>query len=450
MHTKLIFSPRSLATIVGLALTLSIYVASQTLREPLLVLVIDSSPSVRPYWPEMQRAAQELIRNAPAQAAVAIVGIDAEARKSDIFAPARRSEAFAFIQSLRIGGKLTDLSRGTDAALALLQQADPARGMVVYLTDGKLVVPINFRQRGSFFELLRREFTPRRNIEVRVINVQGDQASPAEKLPSNVRFIPLASASELPGTIAGHLTAQIEEALGNAPAPLPSVAPSGLSANRQANWLTYGLPVTLLLLTGVAALIVRRRRKSRLAALAAANGMAGEPPPDVLREQDLMSSNEPSLETEPPVVLITASDGADRRGQMRRRLVHPGEQAIIGNNRFADLCLPGLRQARALQLRYDGHTFKVFRLRPQTGEELDDVKLNEAMAPVEFYVSEKDVLCVGDFRLNFLVTAADAVPDSWLRPESPPTTPIETLPMATRRRAALRGLGDQHYVNGES
>lgn len=178
--------------------------------------------------------------------------------------------------------------------------------------------------------------------------------------------------------------------------------------------------------------------------------MADEPPPDVLREQDLTPSQELLPEAEPPVVLITASDEAHRRSQTRRLLMHAGEQAIIGNNRFADLCLPGLSQARALQLRYDGHTFKVFRLQPQTGEELDDVKLNEAMAPVEFNVSEKDVLNVGDFRMNFMVTAPDAVPESWLRPESPPPAQIETLPSATRRRAALRSLGDQHYVNEES
>jgi hypothetical protein len=342
------------------------------------------------------------------------------------------------------------LSRGTDAALALLQKADPARGMVVYLTDGNLVVPSNFRQRGSFFELLRREFTPRTNIEVRVINVQGEQALPTEKLPANVRFIPLETAHELPGTIAEDLTPQIKKALGNAPAPVPSLAPSGPSANRLSPWLTYGLPVALLLLATLSALIIRRRRQVRLAALAELNGVTDEPPPDVLREQDLRASKEPLPEPEPPVALITASDEANRRSQTRRRIVHPGEQAIVGNNRFADLCLPGLRQARALQLRYDGKTFKVFRLRPQTGEELDDVKLNQAVAPVEFNVSEKDVLCVGDFRLNILLTASDAVPESWLRSESPPPAPIETLPVATRRRAALRGLGDQHYVNGES
>lgn len=419
---------------------------AQSQSGTLLIVILDTSPSVRIYWPEIQSSAQELIRNTPEQVAVGVVGIDAEAQKSDVFTPARRAEALDFVQGLKIGGKLTDLARGTDAALALLQQANPSRCVIIYLTDGKLVVPKTFRNQGTFFDLLRREFTPRSNVEVVVVNVKGERAAQREPMPSNVRILSLQSSGELREAIARHLTPTVKEKLETVIVATPEQPEEEpMSA---AGWLKYGLPGLILMLATVIGAMAWKRGRNRRAVATGGIVVLDQPPADVMREEDLLPSQAPAEIVAPPVALVTATDPANRREGARRRILRAGEQAIVGVYKFAELALPGLRQARTLQLRFDGKVIRAFRLRPQLGEGLDDVKVNQASAPPDFCLGDKDVLKVGDFILHFVITREDEVPESWLKTDMPPHPRSHMHLTTSGRRPAPRKVGDRYYDNG--
>src|ERR1051325_1607786 len=222
----------------------------------LLVTVVDTSPSVGRYWKEMQQAAKQIIAGAPEQSSSAVVGIDAEAVKSDVFDPARKADAIKFVDGLTIGGRFTDLARGTDAALSVLQGANPNRCVLVYLTDGKLTVPNTFREKGTFYDLLRREFSPRNNVTVLIVNVRGDNAMMNESLPPNVKIFPLKSASELPDIVRQTLSPAINEKLTATTSPA-SQSPLQISgSNNRAYWIAGVAVISFL---GLSFLVLRKR-----------------------------------------------------------------------------------------------------------------------------------------------------------------------------------------------
>jgi hypothetical protein len=421
---------KNLLIVVVSVISLAVSAIAGAGSEALLIIVSDTSPSVSQYWDDQQRAAKALIAGAPPQVSIGVVGIDAEARKSELFAPSERARAAEFIDQLRIGGRFTDLARGTDAALALLQQADPVRGMIVYLTDAVLTVPKTFRDRRDFFDLLRREFQPRENIEVVVVSVRGGPLPQTENLPRNVSIVSLQSADQLKNLVAQNLSLAIREKLKQA-AALP--APDAAAIEATGSWITYAASgLALLLALSAGAWSWRRRRAAQIDGDDAAAGFLAEAPPDVMREEDL---NAPETVPAPPIAVIFAEDAGGRRGVVRQKVLRAGEQAVVGAAGFVEIPLAGLKQGRTLALRFDGQVVKAFRLRPSSRQEMDDVRFNQQTAPVEFVLGEKDALKVGAFNLSLVVTEEGAAPSSWARAEKPQRAPTLQLSSAGRRPA---------------
>jgi len=372
----------------------------------LLVQVIDSSPSVRAYWKKMQQAAKDIMTSAPPTASVAIVGIDAEAVKSEVFEPSRRSDAMQFVDGLKIGGRFTDLARGTDAALSLLQGANPAQSVLIFLTDGELRVPRNFRNRSTFYDLMRREFTKRTNVTVLVVNVRGTDAAANEVLPQNVKILPLKSATELPRIIEQTLSPMINDKLTVAPTPLPKpVEQSREAASNRGYWIG-GIGVAASILAAVALFVWRRNRGHQTK-----RASYESTPENLLRPQDLEPQAPASVASE-PVVLLTA-DGFNKKTGRRmppsRTIIRAGETVTIGSSRFVELSLEGLKQAQTLRVGFDGKVVHVDRLRPASIGELDKVFLNQQPAPIQFKLTEEDALTVEDFNLQLTVTTEELV-----------------------------------------
>lgn len=374
----------------------------------LLVQIIDSSPSVRAYWKQMQQAAKDIMTSAPATASVAIVGIDAEAVKSEVFEPSRRSDAMQFVDGLKIGGRFTDLARGTDAALSLLQGANPAQSVLVFLTDGELRVPKNFRNRSTFYDLMRHEFTKRTNVTVLVVNVRGTGAAANEVLPQNVKILPLKSATELPRIIEQTLSPTINDKLTKltvAPTPLPKPVEQSRVASNRGYWIG-GIGVAASLLAAVL-LFVWRRNRGRQTKRASDEGV----PENLLRPQDLQPQAPAPVASE-PVVLLTA-DGLNKKTGRRmppsRAIIRAGETVTIGSSRFVELSLEGLKQAQTLRVGFDGKVVHVDRLRPSNIGELDKVFLNQQPAPIQFKLTEEDALTLDDFNIQLTVTTEELV-----------------------------------------
>lgn len=423
------------APVILLAISPAIGVIAGSGADALLIIVSDTSPSVRQYWSDQQRAAKELIASAPQEATIGIVGIDAEARKSELFAAAERVQAAEFIDQLKIGGRFSDLARGTDAALALLQQANPVRGIIVYLTDGVLTVPKTFRDRGNFLDLLHREFQPRENIEVIVVNVRGDSTPLSETLPHNVNIVSLRSSDQLKDVVAQNLSIAIREKLRPeiaSPSPVTTVAWS------TGSWIKYcASGLILLLALSAGAWSWRRRRAARSDKADAELDPLETPPPDAMREDELSA---PETKPELLIAVILAEDAVGRRGVIQQKILRAGEQAVVGAARFVELPLDGLKQGRSLALRFDGHAVKAFRLRPSSRQEMDDVLLNQQVAPVTFVFGENDALKIGAFNLSLVVTEEGTKPSSWVKPESPPRiqAPLRLNSVGRRPSLAVR------------
>lgn len=400
-----------------------------TSTESLLIPVIDSSPSVRSYWSQMRRAAKEIIQDAPDQTSFAVVGIDAEAVKSQVFAPSRKAEALAFIDGLKIGGTFTDLWRGSDAALALIQQANPSSCVLVFLTDGRLTVPKSFRNKSSFFDLLRREFVSRRNITVLVVNVGGDKSAERESLPPNVKIVSLKSADELRASIERILTPTIKQTLAVEPPTVQAAATLRAPARRNYGYLMGAIGATLLLIIAVA-VVARKRARSK-----ERSEITADAPANLLRPEEL-APPEPE-EIAEAVVLVTAErvdERTGRRALAQRSLVSAGGHIVVGNSSFADLILEGLKQPQALQIGFDGKAVRVCRLRPQGIGELDNVWLNQQPAPIQFNMTDKDTVTIGSLSIKLLITTEDAVPSSLVRSETKWRVKPDQAPPATSRR----------------
>jgi hypothetical protein len=407
--------------------------------ESLLIPIIDSSPSVRGYWKEMKRSAKQIIQSAPDQASVALVGIAAEAVKSRVFAPSRKADAIAFVDSLKIGGNFTDLGRGADAALAVAQQANPSRCVLVFLTDGRLTVPKTFRDKSTFYDLLRREFTARSNVTVLIVNVRGDKSAERETLPQNVRIFSLKSADELRAMIERTLAPTIKQTLTVEIPTAQSVTtkPPDIPTRSKRVYLMGGLGAVLLLIIAIAVVARKRARNQRMSEI------ADDAPANLLRPEDLVPS-EPETMAE-PVALVTAERVDERTGRRtfaQHSLVRAGGHIVIGNSRFADLILEGVKQPQSLQIGFDGKAVRVYRLRPHGIGELDNVCLNQQPAPIEFNMTERDAVIIGSLSIKLLITTEDAAPSSLVRGETAWRLKPDQANHATSRRVVGSHMRD--------
>lgn len=405
---------------------------------PLVVGVIDTSGSMRKYFGSVQRTADDFIQRTPPRAAVALVAINNEADKSPIYPPERRAEAAKFIAGLRISGRYTDLSRGTDAALALLQEAHHSQAVLVYFTDGQLTVPATFKHRQSFLDLLRREFGERRsNVHVIVVSFGAKQAAAAPpNLPTNIRIIPVESDGDLQQALEGVLAPAVTQHLSVPPAeaaPAAQMTPLATQTSQPDSATVYLVGLLLLSAVTAAALLVRRRR--RRPAQEAPDVEWPEPVENILRPDDL-ARREEEVEPEPVALLDFRSPdvGPYQAGFTRRTALRVTEAVTVGGSEFVGIHLPGLAQPETLRLSFDGAACRVARLRSSVAGNLDAVRLNGEEAPIQFRLAPGDELAVGGFTVSLMIASDEAAAFE----PSPPAAVAATPPRNVRGRRMLR------------
>lgn len=414
-------------------------VAPKTQTMPLVVGIVDTSPSMKQYLEAARRTATEFIKRTPPRVAVAVVGINNEADKSPIYAPERRAEAVEFIARLKLGGRFTDLSRGTDAALALLQEANPSQAVVVYFTDGQLQVPPTFKHRLNFIELLRQEFGERRNnVHVVVVSFGKKQAVAPANVPPNVKIIPVGSDGELQQALENVLTPAVTQHLSASQAQAeqpPTVAPA-VTQPQSGSALSHFLAGLLLLSAlGAVAFLIRRKKlgQKREARNAESGGGQEESVENILQQSDLSAQSEEAAAE--PVALLDIRRLDARPGEAsfsRREAVRVAEAVIVGGSEFTGIHLPGLIQPETLRLSFDGAACRVARLRPRAAGKLDSVKLNGESAPIQFQFAPGDVLDVGDFTVSLLL-ASESTADM-VEPQPSAAVEVATLRPASKHR----------------
>jgi hypothetical protein len=408
-----------------------------------LIVVADTSGSVRRVLGEIKSRGKEIVASAPAGTRIGVVGINWEASKG-LFADS--SSASEFIDRLTTGGRYTDLGRGNDAAMSLLQEAGAKRSVVVFLTDGELQVPAGFKNREIFTAMLKREYSARPDVLVFVMNVRSTPLAGSDTLPQNVTVIPLKDWESARGIVAESLAPQIRAQLVPPQAPQPPAPPALETTgaqNSHGRSLRPVYAVAGLLIAATAAalfLALRRRRRS-------VEGVEPEPkaaePENILREEDLTPVVESKSKLEPVLILsATPSDRGDRAASPRAFL-RAGERLIIGKSRhLSELVLPKLSQSQTLELAFDGENIEAFRLSPAAGEPLDRVRLDGGDAPIRFSWGDGERISVGSYEVEMLLADENALSafDTNRRTGavivgSPPQAAAQRMPRGRLRRS---------------
>lgn len=373
-----------------------------------IILVADTSPSVKNQLNEIKLRGKEILAIAPPCTRFGIVSINWEAIKKTF---ADKTEAENFLDSLTVGGKYTDLNRGIDAALSLLPSS--GKSVVVFMTDGKATVPATFKNKESFIEVLRREYSARPEVKVFVLNVKGEPLAKGETLPPNVTIIPISDWQAARSVIAETLAPQIKQQLAAPPTPNnptrteESNQPEKTAVFNKNLILISGAIIAVAALVGL--FIFLRVRRNRLRKQE--ENLLSEQPENILRDEDLQKPV--AEETVPEAVLmIEAINVKNENGHFaispQRSFLHIKERLTIGGSRLlAGMYLESLNQSQTLEISFDGKIAGVVRLRPDAGESLDAVILNGQNAPKCFLLNpnEPNQLLVGAYELKF--TLAD-------------------------------------------
>lgn len=395
-----------------------------------LVVVPDTSGSVRRLLGEIKLRSKEIVAVAPPGTRIGVVGINWEASKGLFADP---SSAGEFIDRLTTGGRYTDLGRGNDAAMSLLQEAGAKRAVVAFLTDGELEVPAGFKNRETFIEMLKREYSARPDVRVFVLNVRRTPLAGSDTLPPNVSVIPLSDWQSARNIIAESLAPQIRAQLEQPPPPPAPVGSGAVTPQGSpGRSLTPVYVAVGLLVAGLSlflALHWRRRRGAEPKPKAAE-------PENLLREEELTPEAEPSAKAEPVLILSAAPSGRADRAAAQRAVLRAGERLTLGKSRhLSGLALPELNQSQTLELAFDGESIEAFRLSPAAGESLDQVRLDKGNAPIHFSPCDGERISVGSYEVELLLAdeGALSVYDTTRRTLSVNLNPVqETVPQRGR------------------
>lgn len=376
-------------------------VAPATEMRPTMVLVLDVSLSVTGSIEKMRNVAKQAIELAPENTIFGIVPVGSQASKH-IFK--NKAEAISYLDQLSLMSLYTDLGRGTDAVLSVLQEVQAVKPtLVVYLTDGKVSLPKEFKDKADFREVLIREFSQRPDFSVLVLNV-AVKPMDVTGLPPNVKVIPLSNWGEAEREMKNALAARIQEQL-TAPTlaakPESALAPTVPPVPERPNQNLYAYAAgTILLVTLIVGAVywLSRRRKKDAPPITENN----DEPVDMMRSEDLQEAEKAVA---PPTALLefqgAATSGDGRRISYETLLA--GEKRIVGKSSSADLSFACLRQPTTLEFRFDGEKLMVFRLRPLQHADIDELFLNESEAPLRFVFQPGDSLHVNGLEIKLIL-----------------------------------------------
>lgn len=404
-------TPQQLAATTGSAVRLE-EAASKT---PIIIEVIDTSGTVSRTLPQIKQVARDILAAAPASSRFGVISVNTEAQKKMF---QQRAEAADYIDTFKAAKSgFTDLNRATDAALTLIQGEGESRPtVIIYLTDGKLEVPKSFKDKSDFITVLRREFTPRPNLRVIVVRVNGGQLpKDTETLPPNVTFFPITNWAVAQAEVAKTLVPQIRDQLTapTAPAEQTKQAPvtaAGETAPTLKTSLIIGGSLVLLLAGG--AFLLQHRRRRLINVSDGVEALAeGEGPENLLTEADLKTA---LPEPKPAQMVLLEVERAEQHGLAddlppgRRRIkMQFGERLVIGNTAIAaDLYFTELKQTQTLELRLEKEAtavaLKAYRLRPDAPGVLDAVLINGQPALKIFTLKNGDKLTIGSVVIRII------------------------------------------------
>jgi hypothetical protein len=371
---------------------------------PTIVLISDISFSIKKSIGKMRNMLRQIVIAVPESATVAVVTVGARSEKR-IFTD--RAEALSYIEKIDANSKFTDLERGTDTALALLQEIRATKPtLVVYLTDGQISLPKEIADKTDFKTILIREFSSRPDVTALILSVSS-RPMDITGLPPNVEVIPLSNWEESEQHVNQTLVKQIPGELAeNSVSEVPAGNEGSLPEKKYIPLpfsLKLGLPVVMIVVLAAFWLWFRRRKRDRKMSEEGIAEVGEIEPLDVLRPEDLLRQNS---ERSPGLVsLIEFYDGKNTE------LVHllTGERLSIGSSARADIRFPALKQEKGLEINFDGKCVLAFRLHPKNYYEVDEVCFSGVKAlpnQTKFYLNNGDTLKIGKVQIAVKIVEA--------------------------------------------
>jgi hypothetical protein len=368
----------------------------QSENRPTVILAADVSISVKSSAEKMRAVLQQIANVVPENSVIGVVSIGTQSEKR-VFS--NREEALAYLSKITPNSSYTDLERGTDAVLAVMQEAKATKPiLVIYLTDGEVSLPKELKNRVDFKTVLTREFLVRPEVRVLILNVAAKPMD-ATGLPPNVAVVPLSNWEEAEKQMRQTLAVQIQEELKTEPAAVQTTAeketmPPETKGSRLATamWVI----VTTLAVAGVGGLawFWFRRRKWNAEIV---EEVEESEPENLLRPEELLLQS-----NERPSGLAAVVDFFD--GKVSRSEVMVAEdRRVVGKSAVADVRFDSLKQDNSIELRFDGKQVSAFRLHPQIYYEVDEVWLNQTKTPLSqtsFHLQNADLLKVGNIQIT--------------------------------------------------
>lgn len=367
----------------------------QSAVKPTVILVPDISFSIKKSAEKMRNVLQQIVNAAPENSVIGIVTVGTQSEKK-IFS--NRDEALSYLSKINANSSYTDLERGTDSVLAVMQETKATKPtLIVYLTDGEVSLPKELKNKADFKTILMREFSVRPDVRVMVLNV-ASKAMVTSGLPPNVTVVPISNWEEAEKQMKETLAIQIHQELKTAP-----VAETKLEEKETASLTTNAPRSSVLIWAAVLGLITatafgwfyrihRRKQSAKIA-----EEIKEPEPQNLLRPEDLLrQSNESSSGL---AAVVEFYDGK----AVRSEILLAEDRRIVGRAATADVKFSSLKQENSVEIKFDGKEVSAYRLHPQTYYEVDEFWLNQTKVPLNqtiFRLQNSDLLKVGDIQIS--------------------------------------------------
>lgn len=397
-----------------------------------LIQVYDESFSTQQSLDEQKEIGRQIYQAAPPGVILGGVRVSGRVNKQIFHSQAEAEQFIETIgQNTRVEKKWTDLEFGAQAPVALLQQMNADRGVIVLLSDGVVSLPRELKSNPpSFADVLIREFGKLPNFRVFALHIGGKPIPNLEKLKAypHISVISVTDWVQAKNVVETTLKPEISKlSAGGAPPPPPPQA-----SNEKLLWVAISL-LTLIIVAST--LIYRKNHKPKA-------------PPDVSKPKP-MGIPENALRPEDlkpkPVKLVGVVEYTSKNGgAVLGRAIFDDQPCIIGNGFDADLRIPGLRQAKSLGISITFENGKVkivgYRTRPtDENAELDEILYHDEDLPLfeSFVLSDQDSLI---FNENHRVSVT-VIPENQLDVLPPVVSPVSASSARRARRLGLATAG---------